>query len=344
MIHTTFLEAMRSQPEVLRHAEERFAVSLAEFPASVARWRPRDTIGVLAMGASHHSAHAFVNELREHGFRAVNAVASELSPSAAVRLADHYVVVTESGRSPEPIEAARHATIGRRLVITNDPDAPVREIADATIELGGFPDSRAYTAGYTTTLLAYSFLLGSLGVGGRQEASADDATLDRERMSSAVANTLAACAPAAAALGATLAGARHVDVVGSGVSFASAAETALLVREALRIPASAFHTHQYMHGPMESVDSETVVILFGGVGERRAPSSLAGSVADAGARCITIGADTEQGAPTFAVTARNPFVRAACEVVVAQLLIASAIEHKPFDIETFVRSQPGTKV
>ena len=91
---------------------------------------------------------------------------------------------------------------------------------------------------------------------------------------------------------------------------------------------------------MEAVGADTVVILFCDGCERTIPRALAAT----GARCITVGTATRSNPPEFAITARDPFARAACEAVVAQLLVASAIEYKPFDIETFLRSQADTKV
>ncbi|MEH6774535.1 MAG: glucosamine--fructose-6-phosphate aminotransferase, partial [Cereibacter changlensis] len=37
----------------------------------------------------------------------------------------------------------------------------------------------------------------------------------------------------------------------------------LLIREAARIPASAYDTRHYLHGPMEAMDATTGVVLFG---------------------------------------------------------------------------------
>jgi fructoselysine-6-P-deglycase FrlB-like protein len=330
MRFTTFEAAMTSQPEVLQRLDERLDAQLQSFPSGVARWRAGDTVALLGMGAAHHSTHALATELRSAGIRALDVPASELRGADAASLADHALVVSESGRSPEPIDVARRFPAGRRLVISNDPEAAIAEVADAAIDLGGFADSRAYTVGFTAILLAYDRLIGSLGVG----------RSDARSLVPTVAECLDASAAPAERHGAVLAGASAVDVVGSGSSYTSAAEIALLVRECLRIPATAFQTHQYLHGPMEAVGPGTCVIVIGDGRERLIPSALSNT----NARFIVIGRAAAEGLPDFDIGARDGWARVAAEVVAGQRLMAAAAKHLPFEIEEFLHSQSDTKV
>ena len=57
----------------------------------------------------------------------------------------------------------------------------------------------------------------------------------------------------AAALAADFAGVTALEAVGGGPGLASARETALLAREALRLPATGMETREYLHGPLEAV-------------------------------------------------------------------------------------------
>ena len=101
-----FQEAMRSQPRQLALAHTSLVRDLDA--ATLAAWKPGETVGIIAMGASNNSGHALVAVLAACGFRAVNLVASELLLAApGYEPADHYVIVSESGRSPEPLDAAR---------------------------------------------------------------------------------------------------------------------------------------------------------------------------------------------------------------------------------------------
>lgn len=330
MRFTTFETAMRSQPAVLAELEVRLAHELDGMPVSVAPWRGGETVALLAMGAAHHSTRALAHVLRAGGLRVLDVPASEIGEAGAAALGDHALVVTESGRSPEPIEAARRFAPGRRLVITNDVDAPVREVADAVIDLGGFADSRAYTVGFTSLLVAYDRLVRALGL---------DPSPDHS-IATAVTEALDAFPEPAAQVADSLASASSVDVVGSGMSVSSAGEIALLVRECLRIPATAFETKQYLHGPRESARSGTTVVIVGDGREREISASLESS----GARVLVIGSAASGGDPHFDIGQHRGFARVAVEVVAGQCLIAAVARHLPFTIDEFVHGQTDTKV
>jgi fructoselysine-6-P-deglycase FrlB-like protein len=335
-----FAEAMRSQPEQLALAREQLVRSLDA--ATLAEWKPGDTVGVVAMGASSHSGIALVTVLAAARVRAVNLVASDLLLAApGFQPADHYLVVSESGRSPEPIEAARNLTVGRRIGISNFPEAQISEVLDVALGFGGFADSGVYTVGYTATLMAYALLLDRVGV-----VPAADYVV---RIPALVADALARYDAVAASVGAAIAGAESVDVVGRGVSLSTASEFALMVREGLRMPASGFETFQYLHGPMESAGTSTVVVLFGDDRELTIPDPLLA----AGVRVVLVTAAAEAHIPSAGhanltvvpiASGLSGFVRPIVETVFAQLVLAHGSEHKPFPIEEFVFDGLGTKV
>ncbi|MCU1469788.1 MAG: hypothetical protein JWQ39_937 [Glaciihabitans sp.] len=335
-----FVDAMRSQPEQLAFAREQLVRDLDA--ATLASWKPGDTVGVVAMGASSHSGHALVTVLAAAGIRAVNLVASDLLLAArGYQPADHYIIVSESGRSPEPIEAARSLTVGRRIGISNFPAAQISEVLDVALGFGGFADSGVYTVGYTATLMAYALLLDRVGVVPAAE--------DVAHIPALVADALARYDAVAARVGALVAGATSIDVVGRGVSFSTASELALMIREGLRMQSSSFETYQYLHGPMESAVATTVVVLFGDERELTVPEPLLA----AGVSVILVTAASEAdipsaGHPNLTIVpvsaALSGFVRPIVETVFAQLVLAHGIEHKPFPIEQFVYDGLGTKV
>ena len=335
-----FVDAMHSQPELLALAHSTLLHDLEE--ATLAEWNPGDTIGVVAMGASSHSGHALVSVLAAAGIRAVNLVASDLLIAApGFQPADHYIIVSESGRSPEPIEAARALTAGRRIGISNFPKAQISEVLDVALGLGGFADSGVYTVGYTATLMAYALLLDRVG--------AVPAAADVARIPAIVGDALTTLDAVGATVGAIVAGASSIDVVGRGVSFSSASEMALMIREGLRMPAAAFETFQYLHGPMEWVGDSSVVVIFGDDRELTIPDVIL----DAGVKVVLVTAADVADIPaadhpglTIVPLDRSlsGFVRPIVETVFAQLVLAHGIEHKPFPIEEFVFDGLGTKV
>jgi fructoselysine-6-P-deglycase FrlB-like protein len=117
----SFADAMLSQPVELARLEARLDAQRVAFPEGVVPWRPGDTVLLAGMGAAHHSTHALACVLRANGFRAAPVIASEALGSNAAALGDHLLVVTESGRSPEPIALAREFPRGRRLAIERLP-------------------------------------------------------------------------------------------------------------------------------------------------------------------------------------------------------------------------------
>ena len=335
-----FTEAMRSQPESLALAHSTLSACLAR--SAPAPWQPGETIGVVAMGASSHTGNALVAVLAGVGIRAVNLVASDLAMGATgFQPADHYVIVSESGRSPEPIAAGRALTVGRRIGISNFPAAAIAEVLDTPLGLGGFADSGVYTSGYTSTLLAYALLLDHMGViPAGPEIAAIPVTVraamaDYDAIASRVAKIVGA--------------ASSVDVIGRGTSYATAAETALMFREGLRIPSAAFDTFQYLHGPMEPLAEGSVLMIFGDGRELTVPDS----VLESGTQVILVTTVLEEEIPaaghrnlTIVPVARGlgGFVRPIVEIVISQLVMAHAIESKGFSLDDFLYTQDDTKL
>ena len=339
-LKTPFVDAMRAQPEHLELARTTVGRSLDA--AVLAPWRPGETVGIVAMGASSHSGHALVAVLAGAGVRAVNLVASELSFGApGFQPADHYVLVSESGRSPEPIAAGRSLTVGRRIGISNFPTAALSEVVDVPLDLGGFDDSPVYTSGYTATLLAYALLLDRLGIipAGPDVAAIPDT----------VAAALATYADVARRIATTVGVATSIDVIGRGTSFASAAEAALMFREGLRVHAAAFETFQYLHGPMEPLDEGSVLIIFGDGRELTVPDAALAS----GAQVVLVTTAPESaipsaGHPRLTIVPLDPgldgFVRPIVEIVIMQLVMAVASESRDFALEDFLFTQSDTKL
>lgn len=335
-----FAAAIRGQGDSLRTAQEALAGALAS--ADLPPWRDGETVAIVAMGASSHSAEALVAVLRSAGVRAVNLAASDLERlPPGYQPADHYVFVSESGRSPEPIRVAERSTPGRRIAITNDAASPLAAAVDFVLPVGGIGDSRVYTGGYTATLLAYDLLVRrQLGAAALPAPVEGGAVVDR---------ALAEYAGAAADAARMIAAATACDVVGPGVSTAAAGEGALLLREAARVHSAAYETYQYLHGPMECLGAGSAVIAFGDGRElsmvssilrRRVPTVLVSRAA--------VGDLLRLDDPLLTVI-RLPgdvagFARAIAEAVVMQLVASELAAARGLDIDEFLFEQPDTKL
>lgn len=337
--HIPFSAAVRDQPRSLRTAVSHIRSSLAD--ARIAPWRREETVAVLAMGASTNSAHALVAALAEHGVRGANLAASEVADYPdGFEPGDHYLLITESGRSPEPIAAARGRGEGRRIAITNYPGAAVSEVADHTIGYCGIHDSPVYTAGYLATLASYAAVMDAAGL---------PSGFDIDGLPQLVERALARYSPVAVELAERFDGARAADLIGRGFGVSSAMQGALLFREALRLNASGFETYQYLHGPVESAGAGTVLIVIGDGREL----DLVPQAAEGGAQVIVLsaaGPDRPAGSEhgrvarvDLADTAAG-FERTVVETVILQLLAEAVAERQGLVIEEFLYDQPDTKL
>lgn len=331
--------AVRDQPVNLERACRSIARALAE--SNVAPWHTGDTVAIFAMGASSHSAHALVFALASAGLRPLSITASDANLYAPdMQLADHYVIISESGRSPEPLEAARRSTPGRRIGITNVPDSPLAAEVDVVIPLGGFDDSGVYTVGYSATILAYAMLCEH--VIGMPEG-------DTASIPARVASALSSFDGGAQRVAERLSAAHTADFVGRGMSLASASEGALMFREALAIPTAAFDTYQYLHGPMEPLRENSALIVFGDEREL----SLVDSVLDSGVQVCLVTqrplADLARSDHENLVVISLPadvsgFERSILEGLVPQLVVGHAAARMGRRPGEFTYRQPDTKI
>lgn len=333
-----FSVAVNTQPEMLARAVTAIDASLKG--ASVAPWMPGETVAVLGMGASTNSAHALIAALRDFGIRGNNITASDLTTiPEGFEPGDHYVVVSESGRSPEPVMAARALAPGRRIGITNFPNAVISEAVDLTIGFGEIPDSPVYTAGYVATIASYAALLRAAGL----PESFDIATTP-----DLVSRSLTAYKPLAGVLADHLAGARTVDFVGRGYSFSSAMQGSLVFREALRIPTAGYDTYQYLHGPMESAGAGTGLVIFGDDREL----DIVESQAEAGVAVVVVSSAAEERLDRLAhenvivvpLEAATGFARVIAETVVIQVITEAAAAVRGITVEEFLYHQTDTKL
>jgi fructoselysine-6-P-deglycase FrlB-like protein len=335
----TFSTTVWKQPELLRTAVESIRDSVAG--ASIAPWKPGETVAVVSMGASSHSANALVWALTAQGVRGVNVTASDLFDAPeGFAPGDHIVIVTESGRSPEPIEVARRFPQGRRIAITNYPEAEVGEVADTIVSLGGITDSPVYTAGYIGTLAAYSAILRAAGL--------PAVSVDESSVPGLVADMLERFRPEADALAELFDGVQSVDFAGLGVSFTSAAQGALVFREALRLPTAGYETYQYLHGPMEPGRAGTGLVLFGdGRGLGVVPSQ-----AEAGVKVLVVSAGSDEEVRELdhenVHVLRVPeggtgFERVIAETIAIHVVTEAIAKRRGITIEEFLYDQPDTK-
>lgn len=323
-----FKAAIMSQPGWLERAAGLADEALRD---GVPPWAAGETVAVVGMGASTNAGACLVAALREAGVRAVN-----LDASAVLRFpvgyhpADHVIVISESGRSPEPIEAMARLGVAP-IVVTNDPSSPVTRGARLVVPLGGFTDSGVYTIGYTTTLVALAAIASAHGVRIAEPSSLAG-------VADAALRDFAGVAPEIAA---ALDERWFLDIVGQGVSAGSAQAVALLFREAPGLATAPFETLQYLHGPMESSGPHSATLLLGDGRE----NGIAAQLRAAGALVVQLVTHPGNGADTYHLgIPADGYAGAIAEIVFAQLVALELADRRGVKVGQFRFPQQDTKL
>jgi glucosamine--fructose-6-phosphate aminotransferase (isomerizing) len=166
-----------------------------------------------------------------------------------------FVVISQSGRSPDLIAATRAAREGGALTlaIANDPHSPAAAAAEWVLPIEAGPE-RAVAA---TKTVVNSMIAGAALVA---RWAGDDALIDAvERLP---ARLLQAQALDWSAWTADLAGTPTPFVTGRGYGFGTIREIALKVSETLRLPALAYSAAELRHGPRAAVHAGTPVLAL----------------------------------------------------------------------------------
>ncbi len=324
-----FDEGIALQPQSLAASAQSVRRALGE----VAPLEPDALVTLVGIGASEHVAHSAAPVWRGLGIRTVAVSAAELQGSE-LALADVYVAMSESGRSAETVAALRGAP-GRRIGITNDPQAPLTEVVDQVIPLGSGPDSRIYTTGYTATLQAIG-LLGEHWAG----TGSDWAALPKQ-----VAHVTEESRDVVAGLADAFQRARIIDVVSSGSSRATAGEGALMMRESARLHTASHETFNYLHGPMEVVDAEVACVVIGAGRELRLARELAGLGCPT--LLITASKDVEDAEHLTVLRLPeppSPLAGAVLEILPLQLLAAEVALRRGLRADRFRYQQDDIKL
>jgi len=325
-----FATAISQQRKCMEEAAKLASAALETHP--ITPWAVWDTIAVVGMGSSSNAGAVFCEALRAVGVRAVNVDAAAVANyPAGFCPAERVIVISESGRSPEPIAALRRMGTNP-IVITNDPSSPVAKLSDFVVPLGGFKDSGVYTIGYTTTLVALAAIAAAHGV-----TIADPSTLGR-----VADDVLSEFAMVAGGIAVVLDKAYFLDIVGQGTGQGSAQAAALLFREACALPTAAHQTIQYLHGPMESCSNLGAVMLFGDGRERGIAEQLRQAHVPVVHFAATPGLDDGD---TFRLShPATGYATAIAEVVFAQAIAAQLAGLRHRDVGRFHFTQPDTKL
>ena len=279
VIADTLLEAFKQARDILQELDAS-KLSMVYFTGS---------------GTSYHACLA-----ANYALSALTRISSTTLPASefsswvrkSERTGTAVVAVSQSGESTDVMAAVRSATnAGMRTIgVTNSEGSSLAKQAEFQL-LSKAGEEKAVTAtkSFTATLAAAYALVLELAKA-VVPASAASEQLERNLRSAPDQTqlTIALTEDRVKALTSKLADRELYFMLGSGANFPSALEGALKLKESCNFYAEGFATREFLHGPMQLVDSRTPVFLLQGPEESEQVAQLAKSFLKFGAATVII--------------------------------------------------------
>lgn len=244
-------------PSLFTHVPSTIAeISSREIPAeAIEIVRRASALRFVAMGGSFNAASAAVEAFLARDVDARAELASHLLHVESVTAArtEAIVFISQSGTSVETIRAAeRLRALGytNLICITNNVDSELARACDVVIDQNLTRQMRVpfgpWIATYTTLYRLARLCAGESEADWDSAATAAQSALDDLQDVVALAPT----APSS------------VEFFGRGAFRATAEQGTLIVREIARIPASAWESSTYRHGPIEAISPTQLSVVF----------------------------------------------------------------------------------
>ena len=252
-----FQEAAAAAEAVRAQSRGRNAQVLLRLASSL-RSRPPRAAATCARGSSDHAATfaKYLIETRAGVLTASTAPAVNTLYRAPLDLRDClFLVISQSGRSPDLVAATRAARESGAIVVAlvNAEDAPLADVADFTLALCASPEHGiAATKSYIASLAAIVHLVAAWTGDSKLSAALADAPAKLDEA------WQLDWTPAVAALRS----AEHLYVIGRGTGFAIAQEAALKLKEVCGLHAEPFSGAEVRHGPQALLGKDFPVLLF----------------------------------------------------------------------------------
>jgi glutamine---fructose-6-phosphate transaminase (isomerizing) len=252
-----FAEAAEAGAVVARQAAAN-AKLIADLAVRLRALAPR-IIVTCARGSSDHAAsfakYLFETTLRIPTLSQAPSISSVYGAPLQHLAGQPFVLISQSGRSPDLLLSAEAARNGGALVIAfvNDAASPLAQMADVFVPLHAGPEtSVAATKSYIASLAALVHLTALWA----EDAPMADA---HGRLPDDLAQAWQADWSSGAAM---LQSARSLFVLGRGLTFGIAQEAALKFKEICALHGEAFSAAEVAHGPMALVGPDFPVFAF----------------------------------------------------------------------------------
>jgi glucosamine--fructose-6-phosphate aminotransferase (isomerizing) len=237
----------------LAHDEDRYAAL-----GQALRTTPITTALTVARGSSDHAAGYCAYLIMARLGRVVASLPMSLVTLYKSPLTTRdtlTIAISQSGQSPDVVEPVRYFRAGgaTTVALVNSLDSPLAEAAEWSLPLRAGPElSVAATKSFIASLVAGARLVAHWQndqclLGALQDLPAALARAAQAQWSQAVE---------------VLAPARNIMVVGRGISFPIALESALKFKETSALQAEAFSGAEIKHGPMALIEDGYPLLIF----------------------------------------------------------------------------------
>lgn len=327
-----YRKAVARQPESLADGLKTATAALETIDIQPFRGK---SVGFAGIGASYQAGMVGASYLRLLGIPSFAYCPTDLY-QAVDSAAEAFVALSASGQSREISDVMALRAQLPCIAICRGGSNPLAELTGAVIPSGSGSDNGASSTGYTGMLLAIGLLCDRLA--GTSFGGWGD-------LPSAIRETLRSAPDTAKAAATSLQGCGSIDLVGAGAGFATAGEGAMLIREAVRIPAAGWDTLNYLHGPMESQDSRTGVIAFGNGREVKIAEDMTGFGCPS--VLITNRRDIPRHPKLTVITVPafdNPVADAIVQIVALQMIVGDMQDAAGLTDITFRYRQTDTKL
>ncbi|MDQ0693153.1 SIS domain-containing protein [Arthrobacter sp. W4I7] len=274
-----------------------FAAEFAHIPGTIAEVASREVpvaaldivnnasaVRIIAMGGSYNAACAAVEAFLARGVDARAELASHAlhAEGAPADIDEAVILVSHSGTSVETIRAAeRLRNMGSKslICITNDTASELAQLCDVIIDQALTPATRVPFGPWITTY----FTLYKLARARAGQPAPDWSSCVR------AAQSVLDALPAIVKLAPTAPS--YIEFFGRGAFRATAEQGTLIAREIARVPASAWESSTYRHGPIEAISDNQLSIIFAASEGRAAQldSSFARALKDIVSNVIVVG-------------------------------------------------------
>lgn len=219
--------------------------------------------------------------------------------------------VSQSGKANDisaVVEAAKESG-AKTVAVTNTPDSPLAKVVDTRLFLNvGKEKAVAATKTFLAQMTVFASLISAIK---GEKAEIDDA-LSRVFVARRKIKPIAE----------SLATERDVFVLGRGLSYSSAAETALKLKEACYINATAYRFSEFQHGPFAVLDEYRSALTFVSDDETKDGCvKVAAKIRDTGAKLYAFVTDGVEVSADycFVLPRAESFVTPLLQAVVGQL-------------------------